>query len=107
MEFRIRETKGVSNRRPISNSRIAYTHTMEDTTGVNIPITSAIDTNTAPAKSKWNKDGSARPARLRRRVAATEIRSSNRANPGPPRGNMENSRCTGTENNGFLQLGIP
>ena len=27
-------------------------------------------------------------------MAATEIRSSNKATPGPPRGNMENSRCT-------------
>ena len=67
---------------------------MDDTTGVNIPIASAIDTNTAPAKSKCNEGRSGRPAMLTRRIAATEIRSSNRANPGPPRGNMENSRCT-------------
>ena len=67
---------------------------MDDTTGVNIPIASAIETNNAHAKSRGNKDGLGPPARLRMRVAATELRSSNRANPGPPRKNMENSRCT-------------
>ncbi len=94
MEFRTRETTSQSKRRPIRRSAIVYTHTMDDTTGVNIPIASAIDTNTAPAKSKWNKDGSGLPARLRRRVAATEIRSSNKPIPGPPRENIENNRCT-------------
>jgi hypothetical protein len=107
MEFRTRETRSASNRRPISSSRIAHAHAIDDTKGVRIPIRSAADTNNAPAKSRGNIDGLGPPARLRRRVAATEIRSTNKANPGPPRGNIENSRCTGTEDNGFRLGGIP
>jgi len=94
MEFKIRETKSVSGRRPIRSSIIAIAHTIDDIRGVRAPIASAIETSNAPAKSRGNKDGLGPPERLRRRVAATEIRISNSAKPGPPRGNIENSRCT-------------
>jgi hypothetical protein len=39
-------------------------------------------------------DKSARFATINTKVAATEIRSSNKPIPGPPGGNIENSRCT-------------
>jgi hypothetical protein len=48
----------------------------------------------AITKIRWTVDKSARFARINTKVAATEIRSSNKPIPGPPGGNIENSRCT-------------
>src|SRR5262249_32945404 len=47
-----------------------------------------------PARSSGMEGIPGRPIALRTNVATTESRSSSRAKPGPPSGNIENSRCT-------------
>jgi len=72
----------------------AYTDAKNERYGVRNPLTRNMPVSKAPTKSTWMEDTPVRFATINTKVAATEIRSSNRPIPGPPGGNIENSRCT-------------
>jgi hypothetical protein len=57
---------------------------MTDKTGVRKPMASEMDINKIPAIRMGEEDQVERPMASIRKVAATEIRSSSNARPGPP-----------------------
>lgn len=94
--FRKREAKTSSSRReaPPKIFTSAYAQTTKERYGVRKPMVSANAISVATMKIRWMVDKSVRFATINTKVAATEIRSSNKPIPGPPGGNIENSRCT-------------
>lgn len=73
-----------SCRRPITRTTAAKVDTMTDKTGVRKPMASETDISEIPAIRIGEEDPVERPMAPIRKVAATDIRSSSNATPGPP-----------------------
>ena len=84
----------VSDPERMTKLAIADTAVMSDANGVRNPTARETDINRDTANRMWKEDPPLRFAVSIRKVAATEIRSINKAKPGPPCGNIENNRCT-------------
>ena len=69
---------------PISKFAAANAHAITDRNGVKKPIARDIDINKAPARSRWMEDEPVRFTAFIKKAAATEMRRSNNASPGPP-----------------------
>jgi len=108
-EFKKREAKSRTSTWTLAPKRLtsAYTHATNERYGVSNPMARHKTITKAPTKRGWTEDISVRFATINTKVAATEIRSTNRPMPGPPGGNIENSRCTMLKVKTFVHAPYP